>query len=424
MLDINLIREKPHFVRQNLARRNIAEYLTWFDDLLRKDKEYRDLLKEVEGLRALRNKLSKEVSQLKKEGKDTSQILKQVQDLPKEIKEKEEKFAELKTKVDHYLLIIPNILHESVPDGKSAEDNKVIRAFGEPKIPSFELKPHGELLQELDLADFERGAKVAGKGFSYLIGDFALLSQAVQQFAIQHLAKKGYLLVEPPFMLNRSAYEGTVVLEDFENVMYKAEGEDLYLIATSEHPLVARFKDETIDESKLPIKMAGISQCFRKEIGSHGVDERGLFRVHQFTKIEQVVFCKPEDSWRMHEELLQNVEEIFQELKIPYRIVALCSADMGKVMSKTYDLEFWSPRAKTYKEGASCSNAIDYQARRLNIKGGKEGANKYFVHTLNSTAVAVGRALIAIVENYQQKDGTIKVPNVLVPYMNGKKVIG
>ncbi len=248
---------------------------------------------------------------------------------------------------------------------------------------------------------------------------------ALQQFAIDFLVKKGFTLVQPPFMMRREPYEGVTDLEDFKSMMYKVEAEDeeLFLIATSEHPIGAMLMDKVIDESKLPMKLAGLSACFRKEIGSHGIDERGLFRVHQFNKIEQFVFCKPEDSWKIHEELIHNAEQLFQKLKLPYRIVNICTGDIGIVASKKYDLEVWMPREKKYKEAVSCSNCTAYQATRLNIKYQKE-SEKQNVHTLNSTAIATGRCLRAIIENYQNEDGTIEVPKVLQPYMHGIKVLG
>jgi seryl-tRNA synthetase len=320
---------------------------------------------------------------------------------------------------------LPNVLHESVPVGKDDTENQEVRKWGDIPKFDFELRPHGELIEERGLANFEDAAKVSGKGFYYLIGDLALLEQALQRFAIDSLTKKKFSLVEPPFMLRREPYEGVTDLSDFENIMYKVEGEneDLFLIATSEHPIGALMMNKVLDEKDMPIKYCGVSACFRKEIGSHGVDERGLFRVHQFNKIEQFIFCKPEDSWKLHEELIGNAEELFKKLKLPYRIVNICTGDIGIVAAKKFDLEVWMPRENEYKEAVSCSNCTSYQAVRLNIKY-KKGSDKEYIHTLNSTAIATGRALRAIIENYQQKDGSIKVPAVLVPYMNGIKVIG
>jgi len=422
MLDIKFIRENPDIIRKDLEKRQDKEKLKWVDELLKKDKEYRKALVHSQDLRKKRNDLSKEVNKLKKEGKDVSKVLKEVKEIPQKIKEIEEKIKELQDKIKYYQMRLPNILHESVPYGKDDSENQEVGNWGDIKEKSFELKPHGELIEKKGLADFEQAAKVAGKGFYYLIGDLALMEQALQRFAIDILVKKGYSLVEPPLMLRRKPYEGVVDLADFENMMYKVEGEneDLFLVATSEHPIGAFMMNKVLDD--IPLKYIGVSPCFRKEIGSHGVDERGLFRVHQFNKIEQFIFCKPEDSWKFHEELIKNAEVLFQKLKLPYKVVNICTGDIGIVAAKKYDIEVWMPREKEYKEVVSCSNCTSYQAVRLNIKY-RKGNEKEYIHTLNSTAIATGRALRAIIENYQQKDGTIKVPTVLQPYMGGKKVI-
>ncbi|HLC96208.1 MAG TPA: serine--tRNA ligase [Candidatus Nanoarchaeia archaeon] len=424
MLDIKFIRENPEIIKKDLEKRQDKEKSAWVDDLLKKDKEYRQLLEKNQELRQKRNQLSEEINKLKKQGKDISAVLKESKELPQKIKDVDEQIASLQEKITHYLMRLPNILHESVPLGKDSSENKIIKKEGSIPKFDFELKPHGDLIESLGLANFEQAAKVAGHGFNYLIGDLALLEQALQRFAIDTLVKKGFLLVEPPLMLRRKPYEGVTDLADFETMMYKVEGEneDLYLIATSEHPIGAMLMNKTLEEKDLPLKYAGVSPCFRKEIGSHGIDERGLFRVHQFNKIEQFIFCKPEDSWKFHEELIKNAEEIFKKLKLPYRVVTICTGDIGIVAAKKYDLEVWMPREKAYKEVVSCSNCTSYQAVRLNIKY-RKGADKEFVHTLNSTAIATGRALRAILENNQQKDGSIKVPDVLQEYL-GKKVIG
>ena len=424
MLDIKFIRENPEIIKKDLEKRQDKEKSAWVDDLLKKDKEYRQLLEKNQELRQKRNQLSEEINKLKKQGKDISAVLKESKELPQKIKDVDEQIASLQEKITHYLMRLPNILHESVPLGKDSSENKIIKKEGSIPKFDFELKPHGDLIESLGLANFEQAAKVAGHGFNYLIGDLALLEQALQRFAIDTLVKKGFLLVEPPLMLRRKPYEGVTDLADFETMMYKVEGEneDLYLIATSEHPIGAMLMNKTLEEKDLPLKYAGVSPCFRKEIGSHGIDERGLFRVHQFNKIEQFIFCKPEDSWKFHEELIKNAEEIFKKLKLPYRVVTICTGDIGIVAAKKYDLEVWMPREKAYKEVVSCSNCTSYQAVRLNIKY-RKGADKEFVHTLNSTAIATGRALRAILENNQQKDGSIKVPDVLQEYI-GKKVIG
>jgi len=422
MIDLRFIRENPEIVKKDLEKRNEKEKLEWLEDLLKSDVEHRKLLQENQALRQKKNEITEEINSLRKQGKDIKEKIQEAKELPSKIKQSDEKIEELKNKVEYYLMRLPNILHESVPIGKDSNDNAVVREWGKKPKFNFELKPHGELLQEIGLANFEKAAEVSGHGFYYLIGDAALMELALVNFAVELLVKNGYLLVEPPLMLRRKPYEGVTDLKDFETMMYKIEGEDLLLIATSEHPIAAMLMNETIDEKNLPMKFAGISPCFRKELGSHSIDTKGLFRVHNFNKIEQFIFCKPEDSWKFHEELLKNAESIFQKLKIPYRVVNVCTGDIGTVAAKKYDIEAWFPRENLYREVISCSNCTSYQAARLNIKF-KKGEEKLYVHTLNSTAVATSRALRAIIENYQQKDGSIKVPSVLQKYM-GKKVIG
>ena len=422
MLDIKFIRENPEIARKDLEKRNDREKLEWLEDLLKSDVDYRKLLQDNQKLRQRRNEITDEINQLKKKGEDFKEKVQEAKELPSKIKQSDERIEELKNKIDYYLMRLPNILHESVPIGKDGNDNVVVKTWGEKPKFNFELKPHGELLQELGLANFEKAAEVSGHGFYYLMGDIALMEQALINFAIDALVKKGFTLIHPPLMLRRQPYEGVTDLKDFETMMYKVEDEDLLLIATSEHPIAAMLMNETYDEKQLPMKFVGFSPCFRKELGSHSIDTKGLFRVHHFNKVEQFIFCKPEDSWKFHEELLKNGEEIFQKLKIPYRVVNICAGDIGIVAAKKYDIEAWFPRENLYREVISCSNCTSYQATRLNIKF-RKSEEKEFVHTLNSTAIATGRAIRAIVENYQQKDGTIKVPNVLQKYM-GKKVIG
>ncbi|MDA1197257.1 MAG: serine--tRNA ligase [Nanoarchaeota archaeon] len=425
MLSIKFIRENTDLIKKDLEKRQDKEKLQWVDDIIQKDEQYRLLLVETQKLRHSRNAITKEINDLRKAGKDFKEKVEEAKELPTKIKEQEEIVEKLQKEIKFIQLRIPNILHESVPYGKNDEENQEVRKNGTITTPSFELQPHGELIEKQGLADFETAAKISGKGFYYLLGDLALMELALQQFAIDFLVKKGFTLVQPPFMMRREPYEGVTDLEDFESMMYKVEAEDeeLYLIATSEHPIGAMLKDKVIEESKLPMKLAGLSACFRKEIGSHGIDERGLFRVHQFNKIEQFVFCTPEDSWKIHEELIHNAEQLFQKLKLPYRIVNICTGDIGIVAAKKYDLEVWMPREKKYKEAVSCSNCTDYQATRLNIKYQKD-AEKPNIHTLNSTAIATGRCLRAIIENYQKEDGTIEVPKVLQQYMHGIKVLG
>ncbi|MBI2659899.1 serine--tRNA ligase [Candidatus Woesearchaeota archaeon] len=422
MLDIRFIRENPGIVRKDLEKRNDKEKLEWLDDLIRSDIEHRKLLQENQSLRQRKNIITDEINKLKKQGEDIKEKVKEAKELPSRIKQSDERIEELKNKIEYYLMRLPNILHESVPVGKDVNDNVVVRHWGEKPKFNFELKPHGELLQELGLANFEKASEVSGHGFYYLLGDIARMELALINFAVDSLIEKGYTFVEPPLMLRRKPYEGVTDLKDFETMMYKVEDEDLLLIATSEHPIAAMHMDEVLDEKQLPMKFVGFSPCFRKELGSHSLDTRGIFRVHHFNKVEQFIFCRPEDSWKLHEELLKNAEEIFQKLKIPYRVVNICTGDIGTVAAKKYDIEAWFPREDLYREVISCSNCTAYQSVRLNIKY-RKGEDKEFVHTLNSTAIATSRAIRVIVENYQQKDGTIKVPAVLQKMM-GKKVIG
>ncbi|MBW2981026.1 serine--tRNA ligase [Candidatus Woesearchaeota archaeon] len=422
MLSLKFIRENPEAVKKDLKKRNDAEKGKWVDDLLKKEEAYRKLLQKAQELRHRRNLITQEINELKKKGQDISKKVKEAKELPDKIKKSDEELAKLKEKIDFYTARLPNVLHKDVPAGKDENDNKVIRKWGEPKKFDFKLRPHGELIEELGCAEFDKAAKVSGNGFYYLLGDIALLELSLQRFAVDLLVKKGFTLVEPPLMLRRKPYEGVTDLADFETMMYKVEGEDSYLIATSEHPIAAMCGGDIFDPKELPKKYVGVSSCFRKEIGSHGIDTKGLFRVHQFNKVEQFVFCRPEDSWKLHEELIANAEEVFKKLKLPYRVVNICTGDIGIVAAKKYDLEAWMPREKKYREAVSCSNCTSYQAVGLNVRYQK-GEEREFVHTLNSTAVATGRALRAIIENYQQKDGSIKVPDVLVPYMNGLKVI-
>lgn len=423
MLDIKFIRENPKIVKDSLRKRKDAEKLEWVDDLIAKDEEYREVLQRLEELRHERNTASLEINKLKKEGKDISGLIKEIKDIPGKIKEREEKQHEIAEKIKFYLMRLPNVLHKSVPYGKDANDNVTVRKWGKIKKPKFELKTHSELIESLNIGDFKKAAQVSGTGFYYMFGKLAMLNQALMQFAIDNLVKKGFTLATPPLMLNKKAYEGVTDLADFENVMYKIDNEDLYLIATSEHPIAAYMMNEVIPEDKLPIKLCGFSPCFRREIGSHGVDTRGVFRTHQFWKIEQFIFCKPEDSWKHHEELQENSEQLYKKLNIPFRVVNICTGDIGIIASKKYDLEAWFPRQDKYGEVGSNSNCTSYQARRLNIRYEKKNGERDYVHTLNNTAIATSRAIVAILENYQNKDGSVKIPNVLQKHMSGVKVI-
>ncbi len=423
MLDIKLIRENPDVARKDVEKRQDEEKMKLLEEIITWDVEWRSLSEQLNADRHRRNVVSREISDLKKEGKDATALMKEAAELPEKIKQQEERVDELRKQIDLGLMRLPNILHESVPIGKDDSDNVEERRWGEIREIDFDLKPHGELMESLGIADFERARKIAGTGFVFMMGDLVLLDQALINFALEYLQEQGYTPVEPPFAMRRKAYEGVTDLSDFEDVMYKLEEEDLYLIATSEHPVAAMYMDEIIDEDTLPLKYVGLSTNFRKEIGAHGLDTKGLFRMHQFNKVEQFIFCKPEDSWKYHEELISNAEALFQMMKIPYRIVNDCTGDIGTVAAKKYDLEAWSPRQKKYQEVVSCSNCTDYQARRLNIRCGKVGGEKRTLHTLNSTAIATSRALVAILENNQNADGSVTVPEVLRPFMNNLETI-
>ena len=420
MIDIKLVRENPDYVRKNLEKRRDPGKLKLFDELIEVDKFWRKVQTDLNILRRRRNELTREIAELKKEGKPFKKKLEEASKVAKEIEEKEQKLKELKEKERPILLSIPNLLHDSVPYGRDENDNVEIRRWGQPPKFDFEPKDHLTILQNLGLIDVERGAKVAGHQFFYLKKDLVLLDLAIQKFAIDNLLKKGFILVQPPYMINRKAYEGMIDPTDFEMVTYKVENEDLYLIATAEHPLGTMYMNEVLDKNELPLKFCGISPCFRKEVGAHGKYTRGLFRVHQFHKIEQFVFCLPEQSWEIHEELQKNSEELYQKLGLHYRVVNICTGDIGTVAAKKYDIEVWMADGK-FRESGSNSNCTDYQARRLNIRyREKPGqAPKDFVHTLNNTALATSRTIVAIVEQYQQKDGSVVIPEALRPYMNG-----
>lgn len=420
MLDIKLIREHPEVVRRNLKKRDDAEKLMMLDDLIRFDREWRRLLTKVNDLRHNRRLVTEEIARLKKEGKDASKTLEKARNIPKEIHELEAQVEERKEKIHQILLRLPNLLHDSVPIGKDESANQVLRVIGKPPKFDFEPKNHLEIIENLGLIDAERAAKVAGHGFNYLKGSLALLDWAISSYAIDLLTKRSYRIVEPPFMMHRQPYLGATDLETFEDQLYKIDDEDLYLVATAEHPLAAMFMDEVIEQKDLPIKLVGYSTNFRKEVGAHGKYTKGLFRMHQFNKVEQFVFCLPEDSWKLHEEVQKNSEDLYENLGLHFRTVNICTADIGNMAAKRYDIEVWMADG-VFRETGSNSNCIDYQARRLNIKyREKKGmAPAGLVHTINNTALATSRTMVAIIEQYQQKDGTVLIPKVLQPYMHG-----
>ncbi len=426
MLDIKLIRENPDLVKNNLAKRGNPENIEMLNELISLDKQWRTNLTKLNDLRHDRKQVTIEIAKLKKTGGDAANQVAKAKAVDEQITLLEKDVVAQEEKTREYLMKLPNLLDETVPFGKDENDNVQVKTWGEIPKFSFQVKNHIDLALDLDLIDMERAGKTSGSRFFYLKNEAALLDMALMHFAIEELTKKGYIPIVPPNLMNKEAYEGVTALSDFADVLYKVEGENLYLIATSEHPMAAMYMNEVLKEEKMPLKLAGISTCFRKEAGAHGKDTRGIFRTHQFNKIEQFIFCKPEDSQKLHEELLQNAEEILRKINLPYRVVNVCTGDIGTVAAKKYDIEAWMPAQNGYREVVSCSNCTDYQARRLNIRyREKEGApTKGYLHTLNSTAVATGRTIVALLENNQQEDGTINIPECLRKYMGNAEKIG
>jgi seryl-tRNA synthetase len=424
MLDIKLVRENPGLVKESLNKRGDTEKVAWIDELLDNDKNWRRVQSEANNLRGRRNKLTEEIAQLRRKGQDVTALVNEAEQIPEQIKVYEKETTELETKIKATLMELPNIIHESVPIGKDENDNVEVKKWG--KAPEFDFTPkdHIDLAAKLGLIDLERAAKVAGARFYYLRGDLVKLNQALIMLALDFMERKGFSLTLPPYLMRREAIGGAVSLSDFEDVIYKIDGEDLYLLATSEHALLAQHMDEILDAKALPARYAGVSPCFRKEAGAHGRDTKGIFRIHQFEKVEQFVFCRPEQSWEEHEKLIANAEEFFQMLKIPYRVVNVCTGDLGAVAAKKYDLEAWLPGQGKYREIVSCSNCTSYQAVRAKVRfRDKPDEPTKWVHTLNSTLVATERTLVAIMENYQTKDGSINIPEALQVYMGGAQKI-
>jgi seryl-tRNA synthetase len=419
MLDIKLIRENPDLVRDNLAKRGNPENGRMLGELLDADRKWRQNLTELNELRHERKLVTVEIASMKKKGRPVQSQIEKAKSIDGQITNEEKEVVQAEEKTRDYLMRLPNLLHESVPLGKDDNDNVRVRTWGSIPVYSFSVKNHIDLGLNLDIIDMERAGKIAGSRFFFLKKEGVMLDMALICFALEEMVKRGYSLIEPPYLMHREPYEGVTSLGDFGDVLYKVENEDLYLIATSEHPMAAMYMGEVLNEEGLPLKLAGVSACFRKEAGAHGKDTRGIFRTHQFNKIEQFIFCTPEESWKFHEELVNNAEELIQKLGIPYRVVNVCTGDIGTVAAKKYDIEAWMPAQNCYREVVSCSNCTDYQGRRLNIRyREKEGApTKGFVHTLNSTAIATGRTIVALMENFQKEDGAIAIPKVLRKYM-------
>ncbi|MDP6149321.1 MAG: serine--tRNA ligase [Candidatus Thalassarchaeaceae archaeon] len=422
MLDMRMFREHADVLRADHDKRDIPQ--DNIDSVIRLDEEWRQARYDSDQLRKKRNEAARGIAAAKKSGDEAASkaIMAEVASIGSEIDALTEKADACLLERDSIRMRVPNILHESVPVGEDDQKNTLHSLRGEKIELKFEAKNHNDLIEQNNWVDLARGAKVAGSRFYFLQGDLARLEMALQQYSANFLVGRGYTLVQPPLMMNREAYEGVTDLADFETVMYGVEPDKYYLIATSEHPLTAMRMDEIIEPAELPIKQVGISQCFRREVGAHGLSDRGIWRVHQFTKIEQIIICNPDDSWDHHEELLSNAVELWDSLDLHYRIVNICTGDMGTVAAKKYDLEAWLPGAGAYKEVVSCSNCTDYQANRLRMRYRTADGNAA-VHTLNSTAVATSRALVAIMEQYQNEDGTVRVPDVLIPHMNGQAVL-
>lgn len=423
MIDIVLLRENPDLIKETCKKKFQTAKLKLVDEALKKDVVWRKLKGEADDLRASRNKISKEIGEAKKAGKNASSLLKKAASIPDAILDVEKKMYALEDEIKAILMQLPNVMHKSVPLGKDASENKVLEVIGKPKKPAFEVKSHAEIAEKLGLGDFDSSARVSGNGFYYMQGPLALLNQALLRFAIDVMVKRGFTYVETPLMLHSSVINNVTDLNDQKNQIYKIDGEDLYLIGTSEHALIGRYIDTILNEKQFPLKQTSYSMCFRKEIGSHGIDEKGFFRTHQFNKIEMVTICTPEDSMKLYEEMKDITIDIFKQLGIPIRVLAICSGDLGDLKHVQVDIEAWSPRKGEYFEVGSCSNLTDAQARRLKIRcDGPRG--RYVPHTLNNTALASSRALVAILENYQQKDGTVKIPAALEPYMHGITQLG
>ena len=421
MLDPKLIKEKPEIIRNMLKARAIEFDL---DGLIESDQKRREFIIKTDELRKKKNQVAMAISEKKKGGEDASSILAEMKNISNELTKLESEQEHIESKYLKLASTIPNLVHESVPIGPDESTNKEIKRWGNIPEFDFKIKDHIDISEDLNLVDLERAAKVAGARFYYLKNDLVRLNQALIHFGLDFLAEKGYSLVQPPYMINRESMEGAVIAEDFEEVIYKVEEEDLYMIGTSEHAMAAMHSKEIIEGKEIPMKYAGISPCFRKEAGAHGRDQKGIFRVHQFDKIEQFVFSKPEDSWKEHEKMLAVAEEFYQKLEIPYRVMLLSTGDIGKISAKTYDIEAWMAGQNAYREIVSCSNCLEYQARRLKIRfRDKTNEDTQYIHTLNSTLIATTRVLVAIMENFQTKDGHIRIPQILQGYMGNQKEI-
>ena len=425
MIDIKFLRENPDVVKQNIKNKFQDSKLPLVDEVIDLDAQARATQQEADDLRANRNKLSKQIGALMAQGKkeEAEEVKKQVTEQAERLSELQEKETELQAKVKEIMMVIPNIIDPSVPIGKDDSENVEIERFGEPVVPDFEIPYHSEIMEHLHGLDLDSARRVAGNGFYYLMGDIARLHSAVISYARDFMIDRGFTYCVPPFMIRSNVVTGVMSFAEMDAMMYKIEGEDLYLIGTSEHSMIGKFIDQIIPEEELPKTLTSYSPCFRKEKGAHGIEERGVYRIHQFEKQEMIVVCKPEESKMWFDKLWQNTVDLFRSLDIPVRTLECCSGDLADLKVKSLDVEAWSPRQKKYFEVGSCSNLGDAQARRLGIRVKGSDGNKYFAHTLNNTVVAPPRMLIAFLENNLQADGSVRIPEVLRPYMGGKSEI-
>ena len=424
MIDIKLIRENRDIVKENIKKKFQDEKLPLVDEVYELDIEVRDAQTKADNLKADKNKMSGEIGKLMKDKKidEANKIKEEIAKMANEITELEAKQEKLAAEIKEKMMVIPNIIDDSVPIGKDDTENVEVQRFGEPVVPEYEIPYHADIINSLGGMDKEAAGRTSGEGFYYLLGDVARLHEAMIAYARDYMIDKGFTYAIPPFMIHADVVTGVMSFPEMEAMMYKIEGEDLYLIGTSEHSMIGKFKDQIIDRKTLPIHMTSYSPCFRKEGGSHGLEERGLYRVHQFEKQEMIVICEPEDSMDWYEKMWNYTVEIFRNFDIPVRQLECCSGDLADLKVKSCDIEAWSPRQQKYFEVGSCSTLGDAQARRLGIRAkGEKGT--YYLHTLNNTVVASPRGLIALLENNYQKDGSVKVPKVLQPYMGGTKVI-
>lgn len=424
MIDIKLIREQRDVVKENIKKKFQDEKLPLVDEVYDLDIKYRETKTKVDNLRSEKNNKSAMIGTLMREGKkdEASKIKEEVASFGEKIDKLTDEEKELEEEIKKRMMVIPNIIDPSVPIGKDDSENVEVERFGEPVVPDYEIPYHADIIERVGGMDKVSAGRTSGEGFYYLTGDIARLHEAMIAYARDYMVEKGFQYVIPPFMIHRSVVEGVMSFKEMEAMMYKIEGEDLYLIGTSEHSMIGRFQNQIIDQKELPIKMTSYSPCFRKEGGSHGLEERGLYRVHQFEKEEMIVICEPEDSMKYYEDMWRYTVEVFRNMDVPVRQLECCSGDLADLKVKSCDVEAWSPRQQKYFEVGSCSTLGDAQARRLGIRT-KGDKGTYYVHTLNNTVVASPRGLIAVVENNYQKDGSIKVPKVLQPYMGGKEVI-